>query len=98
MLRLLLSSTVRLPLIHEGHELRTIHIAGFDSIEVKTGGADQLVYLAIEMASAADASPQGRQEVLPACHTWFWREAMLHKDQFPSRLEHAPHLAQRCQR
>jgi hypothetical protein len=47
-------------LIHEGPGLRTFHVTGFERVDSEPGGADQVVYFAVEMTAPADLLPVGR--------------------------------------
>src|SRR5438874_4452296 len=80
--------------MHERPGLRTFHVAGFERVDSEPRGTDQIVHLAVEMASAADPFPARRQMALPADYPRFVRQTMLHEQQPSIRLEDAPHLVQ----
>src|SRR5262249_35821284 len=61
----LIWSWCRRALIHERHQPGARHIPGPEIGDIETGGPDELVDPAIQVASSADMLPGGRQAVLP---------------------------------
>src|SRR3546814_15730731 len=82
-------------LIHEGHRLGPLHVAGFQVIDVKAGRLDECGDRPIQVAAAADAFPRRGQEVLPAAHGLVRRPAVLDAEQLYPWREHAGHIAER---
>src|SRR3546814_12777887 len=82
-------------LIHEGHRLGPLHVAGFKVIDVKAGRLDECGDRPIQVAAAADAFPRRGQEVLPAAHGLVRRTAVLDEEQLSPWREHAAHFAER---
>ena len=80
----------------ERHRLWAAHVAGLESLELEAGTLDQHLDRAIEMTTAAQACPDGRQLVLPPAHIWFRRTAMFDKQKTPGGLEHPIYLAERA--
>src|SRR6266404_8602758 len=78
-------------LIHEGHRLRSPHVADVELANFESGPADEVVHLAVQMASSADPLPTGRQPILPALDAAFRCQSMLDEQQAAARPHDALH-------
>src|SRR6266436_6598614 len=71
------ASRVRPALIHKGPRLWPRHVPGLDRVEPEARGTDQIIHLAVEMTTAADAPPARRQGMLPARDPGLQRQPVL---------------------
>jgi len=85
----------RTTLVHEGHRLRTAHVAGLQSFEPEACALDQRGNCTVEMAPAANTPPYRCQPILPPHHVRIGRATMLNEQEVPTRLERATHFKER---
>jgi hypothetical protein len=72
-----------------------LHVSGVELLDVKSRRLDEIIDLAVEMATPAEAFPTRCQAMLPPCDTTVGREPMLHEQQAAVRAKDAPHFAKR---
>src|SRR5437870_242732 len=81
-------------LVHEGHRLRTAHVAGREPLDLEAGAFDERRDRTIQEATPADAFPQRRETVLPPANGRLRGKAVLDEQEPPTRPEHPAHLLQ----
>src|SRR5262249_6546828 len=82
-------------LICEGHGSWSGKIAGLQFGNLKAGGGDQIIDLAVEMTITREPPPNRCQAILPGVYPGISCASMLQKNKRSTRPENAPHLFQR---
>src|SRR6516162_1593906 len=81
--------------VHEGKRISPLHVSGVELFDVKSRRRDEIIDLAVEMTTAAEAFPTWCQAMLPPCYCAVGRQSMLYEQQAAIRTKHAPHFAKR---
>jgi hypothetical protein len=51
--------------VNEPHDARSFEIARFKLVDLKSGGPNEIIWLAVEATAARDSTPKGSESVLP---------------------------------
>src|SRR6516162_3586636 len=81
--------------VHEGERISPLHVSGVELFDAKSRRGDEIIDLAVEMTTAAEAFPTWCQAMLPPCYCAVGRQSVLHEQQAAIRTKHAPHFAKR---
>src|SRR6516162_5810315 len=81
--------------VHEGERISPLHVSGVELFDAKSRGRDEIIDLAVEMTTTAEAFPTWCQAMLPPCYCAVGRQSVLHEQQAAIRTKHAPHFAKR---